>query len=382
MFDYVIVGAGLAGCVMAEKIANELDKKILIIEKRDHIGGNCYDEVDENGIIRHHYGPHLFHSKSFEAYDYLQQFGEWSVYNHRVLAYVDGKKIPIPFNFNSIRKIFPKSLAKKYKSKLLDHYSYGTKVPILELIKEQDEDMQYLASFVYDKIFVNYSAKQWGMKPEEMNGAVTARVPISISRDDRYFHDRYQAVPKRGYTSIFKKMLSHPNIKLMINTDFKEVMKINGSDFYLFDTKFEGKLIFTGQIDDLFDYKFGELPYRSVDMHFETIDLEYYQEAATVNYPNDYDFTRITEFKHIHPTRSKKTTILKEYPQAYIRGENTPYYPIFTDENQKRYKEYQEYSKKFKNLILLGRLAEYRYYDMDGIIIRALEMFKERIIES
>jgi UDP-galactopyranose mutase len=380
MFDYIIVGAGLAGSVMAERIANELDKKVLIIEKRDHIGGNCYDEVDENGVIRHCYGPHLFHAKSEEAFKYLKRFGEWSVYNHRVLAYVDGKKVPIPFNFNTIRKLFPKELAKKYKRKLLEHYEYGKKVPILELIQQDDEDLQYLAQFVYEKIFVNYSAKQWGMKPEDMSGAVTARVPICVSRDDRYSHDKYQAVPKRGYTSIFKSMLSHKNIKLMINTDFHEVMTIKDNDFYFFDKKFEGKVIFTGQIDDLFDYKFGDLPYRSVDMHFETENMEFYQEAATVNYPNDYDFTRITEFKHIHPVKSERTTILKEYPQPYIKGKNTPYYPIFTQENQKRYKKYLEYSKNFKNLILIGRLAEYRYYDMDGIVIKALETFKESIV--
>ncbi len=380
MFNYVVVGAGMAGSIIAERIASQLNKKVLIIERRDHIGGNCYDEVDENGIIRHLYGPHLFHAKNRDAYNYLQQFGEWSVYNHRVLAYIDGNKVPIPFNFNTIEQIFPQKLAQKYESKLLEHFEYGEKVPILELIKEEDQDLKYLAQFVYEKIFVNYSAKQWGMKPEDMDGLVTARVPICVSRDDRYFHDRYQAVPKRGYSSIFKAMLSHPNIKLLTNTDFREVMEIKSEDFYLFDKKFEGTLIYTGQIDELFDYKFGDLPYRSVRMHFETVDSEWYQEAATVNYPNDYDFTRITEFKHIHPVQSAKTTILKEFPQDYIKGENTPYYPIFTRENQERYQKYLEHSKAFKNLIMLGRLAEYRYYDMDSIVTRALEVFKEKVV--
>lgn len=382
MFDYVVVGAGLSGSVIAERIANKLDKKVLIIEKRDHIGGNCYDEIDNNGVNRHVYGPHLFHTKSKEAFDYLKHFGEWLVYNHKVLAHIDGMKVNIPFNINTIEKLFPDCLSQKYVQKLLEHYEYGQKVPILELIQQEDEDLQYLAKFVYDKVFVNYSAKQWGLKPEDMSGAVTARVPLCVSRDDRYFHDKYQAVPKRGYTSIFKNMLSHQNIKLMINTDFKEVMQIIDNEFYLFDKKFEGKLIFTGQIDELFDYRFGELPYRSVDMCFETIESEFFQEAATVNYPNEYDFTRITEFKHIHPVKTANTTILKEYPQEYIPGKNTPYYPIFTEENHEKYKEYKEYSKTFDNLILLGRLAEYRYYDMDGIVIRALDVFKKRIADA
>jgi len=382
MFDYVVVGAGLSGSVVAERIANKLDKKVLIIEKRDHIGGNCYDEIDNNGVNRHLYGPHLFHTKSKEAFDYLKKFGEWLVYSHKVLAQIDGMKVNIPFNINTIEKLFPDCLSQKYVQKLLEHYEYGQKVPILELIQQEDEDLQYLAKFVYEKVFVNYSAKQWGLKPEDMSGAVTARVPLCVSRDDRYFHDKYQAVPKRGYTSIFKNMLSHQNIKLMINTDFKEVMQIIDNEFYLFDKKFEGKLIFTGQIDELFDYRFGELPYRSVDMCFETIESEFFQEAATVNYPNEYDFTRITEFKHIHPVKTTNTTILKEYPQEYIPGKNTPYYPIFTEENHEKYKEYKEYSKTFANLILLGRLAEYRYYDMDGIVIRALDVFKKRIADA
>ncbi len=377
MIDYVIIGAGLAGVVMAERIATQLNKKVIIIEKRNHIGGNCFDFKDENNILIHKYGPHLFHTNNKEVIDYLSQFTQWDIYNHEVLAYIDGIKVPIPFNINTLYEVFPQSKAKALEDKLLQTYAYNSKIPILELKKSTDKDLQFLADFVYEKIFVNYTAKQWGMKPEDMDGAVTARVPIFVGRDNRYFNDSYQSLPKNGYTNMIQNMLNHKNIKLMLNTDFKEVCYLKDEDFYLFGSKFQGQVIYTGQIDELFDYKFGDLPYRSVEMKFETVEKEFYQEKATVNYPNDYDFTRITEFKHIHPTKSDKTTILKEYPQEYIKNKNTPYYPIFTQENQFRYNLYLQYASKFNNLILVGRLAEYKYYDMDDIVERALEVFKK-----
>jgi len=376
VIEYVIIGAGLAGVVMAERIATQLNKKVIIIEKRNHIGGNCFDFKDENNILIHKYGPHLFHTNNKEVIDYLSQFTQWDIYNHEVLAYIDGIKVPIPFNINTLYEVFPQSKAKALEDKLLQTYAYNSKIPILELKKSTDKDLQFLADFVYEKIFVNYTAKQWGMKPEDMDGAVTARVPIFVGRDNRYFNDTYQMLPKNGYTNMVQNMLNHKNIKLMLNTDFKEVCYLKDEDFYLFGSKFQGRVIYTGQIDELFDYKFGDLPYRSVEMKFETVEKEFYQEKATVNYPNDYDFTRITEFKHIHPTKSDKTTILKEYPQEYIKDKNIPYYPIFTQENQNRYNEYLEYSRNFENLILLGRLAEYKYYDMDDIVERVLEMNK------
>lgn len=379
MIDYIIVGAGLAGVVIAERIATQLNKKVLIIEKRNHIGGNCHDFKDENNILIHKYGPHLFHTNNKKVVDYLSKFTSWDIYNHEVLGYIDGKKAPIPFNFNTLYELFPNLKAKELEELLLKTYEYNSKIPILELKKSTNKDLSFLADFIYDKIFVNYTAKQWGMKPEDMDGAVTARVPIFIGKDNRYFNDSYQSLPKFGYTKMIENMLNHQNIKIMLNTDFKEICTLKDKDFYLFDKKFDGNVIYTGQIDELFDYKFEELPYRSVDMRFETIEKEFYQEKATINYPNDYDFTRITEFKHIHPINSSKTTILKEYPQEYIKNVNTPYYPIFTTENQERYNQYLEYSKEFKNLILVGRLAEYKYYDMDDIVIRALEVFKENL---
>ncbi|MEF3281015.1 MAG: UDP-galactopyranose mutase [Elusimicrobiota bacterium] len=379
MIDYIVVGAGLAGSVLSERIATQLNKKVLLIEKRNHIAGNCFDYKDENNILIHKYGPHLFHTNSEKVVQYLSQFTDWHIYNHEVSAYIDDKKVPIPFNFNTLYELFPHSKARTLEEKLLKTYAYNTRVPILELKKSTDPDLQFLADYIYNKVFLNYTIKQWGMKPEDMDEAVTARVPIFIGRDNKYFNDKYQFVPKDGYTRMVERMLSHKNIKILLNTDFREVCELRGYDFYFLGFKFEGKVIYTGQIDELFDYKFGELPYRSLDMRFETVEKEFYQEKATVNYPNDYEFTRITEFKHIHPVKTPKTTILKEYPQEHKRGKNIPYYPIFTKENQEKYSKYFEYSKKFKNLILVGRLAEYKYYDMDDVVERALEVFEKEV---
>jgi UDP-galactopyranose mutase len=381
MFEFIIVGSGFAGSVIAERIANVLNQKVLIIEKRNHIGGNCYDYRDENNIIVHKYGPHIFHTDYKEVFDYLSNFTDWHIYHHRVLAFVDGKKVPLPFNLNSIYEVFPQELAKRLEVRLIEKYGYGTKITILELLKEEDQDLKFLANYVYEKVYKNYTMKQWGLKPEEISPQVTARVPIYISRDNRYFTDKYQVIPKDGYTKIFERMLKHPNIKIMLNTDFKEVISIDfeNKKIYFLGQEFKGKLIFTGMIDELFNFKYGFLPYRSLDLRFETIEQEYYQEAPVVNYPNDYDFTRITEFKHIHPVKSDKTTILKEYPKAYQPNVDIPYYPVFTKENQELYNKYKEEADKFENLILVGRLAEYRYYDMDDVVKRALEVFEERI---
>jgi UDP-galactopyranose mutase len=379
MFDAVIIGAGFAGAVLAERLATQQNKKVLLVEKRQHIGGNCYDYRDENGIIVHKYGPHLFHSNSRQVWDYLSKFTEWDIYQHHVLACIDGKPVPIPFNLNTLYEVFPASMASRLENKLLENYEYNSKVPILQLKQSEDKDLQFLADFVYEKIFVHYTMKQWDMKPEDIDGAVTARVPVFIGRDNRYFNDEYQGVPKNGYTEIFNNMLNHPNIKLMLNTSAKEIMEFSDGKIKLMGMPFEGKVIYTGLLDDLFDYKFGELPYRSVDMRFETISKRDYQEAATVNYPNNYEFTRITEFKKIHYADTSNTTILKEFPQRYVRGENTPYYPIFTEENQAMYGRYAEEAKKYSQLLLVGRLAEYRYYDMDDIVERALSVYDDLV---
>lgn len=375
MFDAVIIGAGFAGSVIAELLASQQNKKVLLVDKRQHVGGNCYDYKDDNGIIIHKYGPHLFHSNLRHVWDYLSQFTEWDIYQHKVLACIDGKPVPIPFNLNTLYEVFPDSMARRMEEKLLDEYEYNSKVPILKLKQSTDKDLQFLADFVYEKIFLHYTMKQWGMKPEEIDGAVTARVPIFIGRDNRYFNDEYQGVPKKGYTDIFNNMLNHPNIKLMLNTSAKEILELTDGKIKLMGMPFDGKVIYTGLLDDLFDYKFGELPYRSVDMRFESIPKKDYQDAATVNYPNNYEFTRITEFKKVHYADVPNTTILKEYPQPYKRGENTPYYPIFTEKNQEMYGKYADEAQKYNQLILVGRLAEYRYYDIDDMVERALQIY-------
>ena len=379
MFDAVIIGAGFAGAVLAERLATQQNKKILLVEKRQHIGGNCYDYRDKNGIIVHKYGPHLFHSNSRQVWDYLSKFTEWDIYQHHVLACIDGKPVPIPFNLNTLYEVFPASMASRLENKLLENYEYNSKVPILQLKQSEDKDLQFLADFVYEKIFAHYTMKQWDMRPEDIDGAVMARVPVFIGRDNRYFNDEYQGVPKNGYTEIFNNMLNHPNIKLMMNTSAKGIMEFSEGKIKLMGMPFAGKVIYTGLLDDLFDYKFGELPYRSVDMRFETISKKDYQEATTVNYPNNYEFTRITEFKKIHYADTSNTTILKEFPQRYVRGENTPYYPIFTEENQAMYGRYVEEAKKYSQLLLVGRLAEYRYYDMDDIVERALSVYDDLV---
>ena len=361
MFDVVIIGAGLAGSVLAERFAAN-GKKVLMIERRRHVAGNCYDEVDTNGILIHKYGPHLFHTDDEQVWEYLSRFTEWQIYNHHVKAVIDGKPVPIPFNLNTLHEVFPKSLADKLEVALLRNFEYGNKIPILELKKSADADLQFLADFVYEKIFLHYTEKQWGLSPDKISSAVTARVPIFVGRDDRYFNDRFQAVPKFGYTKLVENMLAHKNIKLLLNTDFKEVMELRGEKIYLFKKKFKGQLIYTGQLDELFDKKFGE---------------ENFQSAPTVNYPNNYNFTRITEFKKIHPAQSSRTTILKEFPQDYLAGKNEPYYPIFTDEARTAYEKYSAELAKFKNITAVGRLAEYRYFDIDDVVKHALEIFSD-----
>ncbi len=381
MFSHLIIGSGLTGAVTAERIANVLNEKVFVIEKRTHAGGNCYDCRTDAGINVHIYGPHIFHTDYKDVYDYLSNFTDWHMYHHKVLAFIDGKYVPIPFNLNSLHMLFPEGLAKRTEEKLISRYGYNTKVPILKLKEEQDGDLRFLSDYVYEKVFLHYTEKQWGLKPEDIDPNVTARVPVYVSRDDRYFTDRYQAVPARGYFEIFKNMLSHPNIKLMLNTDFAEVLHLDleGRKIYFMGQEFTGNVIFTGMADELFGYRFGHLPYRSLDLRFETVRTDFFQETAVVNYPNDYDFTRITEFKHMHPAGSSETVILKEYPKSYSPGRDIPYYPVFTEENVSLYGKYQDLAQGFRNLFLVGRLAEYRYYDMDDAVKRALEVFEGRI---
>lgn len=384
MFDYIIVGAGLSGAVMAERIASQMNRKVLIIEKRPHIAGNIYDRHNEHGIFIHQYGPHIFHTKLKNVWEYLSRFTDWHLYHHHVLGSIDGKKVPIPFNINSLYELFPDSVAKPLEEKLISHFGFNVKVPILKLREADDEELKWLADFIYEKIFLHYTTKQWGLKPEEIDPYVTGRVPVYISRDNRYFQDAYQGVPKVGYTAMVDKMLDHPNIKIMLNADYKEIVSINpeGQLITAFGQPFNGKLVFTGKIDELFDYKHGELPYRSLNFDFETLDQPSYQPVGTVNYPNEYDFTRITEFKHLTGQKHEYTSIVKEYPQPYDKnrkGQDIPYYPVPRQENQDLYERYRDEAKSLKQIVLLGRLADYKYYDMDACVAKALKVFEQQI---
>lgn len=377
MFDYVVVGAGLSGVVMAERIASQLKKRVLIIERREHVGGNTYDYYNEDGILVSRYGPHVFHTKLKEIWDYLSQFTEWHHYQHKVLGHVDGNLVPIPFNLNSIKVLFPKPIAEKLSSKLVDFFGYGNKVHVLELKETKDEDLKFLADYVYDKVFLNFTHKQWGLRPEELDVSITGRVPIYISYDDRYFKDEFQGVPKFGYARMIKNMLNHNNIKLMLNTDYREVLTVNHltKQIKLFGQPFEGKLIYTGKIDELFDFCFGELPYRGLELKFETVNREFYQDAGTIHFPNEYEFTRVSEMKRITGQKSDVTTIIREFPKDCNRND-IPYYPIPQKENIEKFNQYKEKAKEYSGIILTGRLADYKYYDMHASILIALDKFR------
>jgi len=383
MFDTLIIGAGFAGAVLAERLATQSKQRVLLIDKRRHIGGNCYDRFDEHGVLVHQYGPHLFHTDNKQVFDYLSHFTQWQAYQHEVLAFIDGQQVPVPFNLNSLHALLPKTLAESLEIKLIKRFGYGVKVPILELRKIEDTELKFLADFIYEKIFVHYTAKQWGKKPEEMSAEVTARVPVFISRDNRYFQDKYQAIPAQGYTHIFENMLNQPTISLLLNTDFKDIFKLdlNSGKMQFMNKEFNGQLIFTGLIDELFEGRFGELSYRSLDFQFEHVLQDQFQAKTTINYPNDYDFTRITEFKHISQQVIAGTSIVREFPQDFERDnplKNIPYYPIFTEENKLILERYLAFAQQFKNITLVGRLAENRYYDMDDMVARALQVFEQR----
>ncbi len=383
--DVIIVGSGFAGAVMAERFATQLNKKVLILEKRDHIGGNMYDYIDENQVRRHEYGPHIFHTNNKEVVDYLSKFTEWYPYEHRVLGMVEGKEVPIPFNLTSLELCFDEEKAERLKKVLLESYEEGAKVPILHLKENDNEEVQELANFIYENVFKHYTMKQWGLSPEEIDPNVTARVPVLIGRDDRYFQDQYQCMPKEGYTNIFKRMLQHENIEVKLNVEAKDYLKIDAdqSSIYFEGEKIDIPVIYTGALDELLDYRLGELPYRSLHFDIQTHEGKY-QNAATVNYPtpeSKHGYTRITEYKLLMENYlDEKTTIAVEYPKMYDRNGkigNIPYYPIFTAENQKKYDGYCELIKPIENFHLLGRLAEYKYYNMDAIVGVALRYFEK-----
>ncbi len=376
-YDYVVVGSGFAGAVVADRLARCKDKKVLVIEKRSHIGGNCYDENDEYGVLIHKYGPHIFHTNSKRVYEYLSKYTEWTNYQHEVVAKVGDEYLPVPFNLNTLKMVYGEEGGKVLANKLIDQFDYGRKVPILELRNNNDEDIKGIADYVYDNIFLKYTMKQWGQKPEEIDQSVTARVPVVISGDNRYFQDMYQGMPKEGYTAIFERMLDHKNITVMLNTDACDNIEFEENGIKVFDKYYEGNIIFTGPVDELFDHKFGRLPYRTLRFEFEHFENDY-QPKAVVNYTVSEEFTRITEYKKLTGQKIDGTTIMREYPEAYEGKEGQiPYYAIINDENVATYNKYVEELKKYEKIHLLGRLAEYKYYNIDAIVEKALQLADE-----
>lgn len=358
-FPYVIVGAGLAGITMAERIASQMNEKVLIIEKRSHIGGNVYDSYDKEGILIHNYGPHTFHTNDKEVFDYICGFTEWNDYQHRVLSYVDGNFVPLPISLETINRLYNMNLSEDE----MEDFIASRRIPIDEIKTSEDVVLSQGGRDIYEKFFKYFTIKQWGVSQAELDRTVISRIPFRKNRDTRYFTDQYQGNPKYGYTAMCQKMLDHPNIKIMLNTDYKEVIGDIAYD----------KLIYTGPIDYYFDNCYGELLYRSIRFQFETHDCESYQPVTSTRYPLDYDYTRITEFKKMTGQKHPKTTILKEFP--CFGGE--PYYPYPTQEWKALAERYRELARKEENVIFLGRLAQYKYYDMDDVIREALDVFEK-----
>jgi UDP-galactopyranose mutase len=357
------VGAGFAGSVLAERLANGMDKKVLVIDKRNHIGGNCYDYYNDDGILIHKYGPHIFHSNYKEVWDYLSGYTRWNNYQHRVLSYINGNLVPFPVNIDTINRIFNF----RFDAETIKPYMAALAKPDKETLNSRDVIVNSVGEEIYAMFFKNYTFKQWGMYPEDLEPEVTKRVQIRYDNDGRYFKDKYQGMPTHGYTKIFEKMLEHKNIHIMLNTDYKDVIQDIG----------HRNIIYSGEIDSFYDYKFGKLPYRSVKFDFRTVDTEDFQSASVVNYPNDYDFTRITEYKKLTGQAHPKTCISYEFPC----DEGDPYYPVPQKKNGEMYQKYKELSADKKDVHFVGRLATYSYLNMDEVIYRSLQLY-EKIRQS
>jgi UDP-galactopyranose mutase len=361
-YDYLVVGAGFAGSVIAERLASQHGARVLVIDRRNHIGGNAYDEPNEAGILYHKYGPHIFHTNSDAVVDYLSQFTEWRPYEHRVRASVRDKLVPIPINRTTLNELFGLDLKTDEEAA---EYLASRAEPVDEIKNSEDVVINAVGRELYELFFQGYTRKQWGIDPSELDKSVTARIPTRTNTDDRYFTDKFQAMPSGGYTAMFKRILGHPLIEVRTGVDF--------SDFRDRWKQIADHLVFTGPIDEYFDHRFGKLPYRSLTFDHQTLEQERFQETGTVNYPSpDIPYTRISEYKHLTGQEHPRTTITYEYPSA----EGDPYYPIPRPENQELFKRYEELADSTEDVTFVGRLATYRYYNMDQIVGQALATFR------
>lgn len=357
MFDYLIVGAGLAGSVLAERLSAGAGKKVLLCDRRSHVGGNAYDHHDDAGILVHRYGPHIFHTNSRVVFEYLSRFTEWRPYQHRVRASVDGQLLPIPINLDTVNRLYGTSLT----SFELEAFFAARAEPRERIRTSEDVIVSKVGRELYEKFFRNYTRKQWGLDPSELDAAVTARVPVRTNRDDRYFTDTYQVMPLHGFTRMVQRMLSHPGIKVLLNADYREIATVIP----------HLEVIYTGPIDAFFDYRYGKLPYRSLEFSFETHAREVYQPAPVINYPSEFPYTRVTEFKYLTGQEHPKTSIIYETPKA----EGDPYYPIPRPVNAELYRKYEALARDLRGVHFVGRLATYRYYNMDQVVAQALALY-------
>ncbi len=357
-FDYLVVGAGFAGSVLAERLASQLDARVLVIDKRPHIGGNAFDRYDDHGVLIHPYGPHIFHTNAVDIFQYLSQFTKWRPYQHRVLASVDGQLVPIPINLDTVNRLYGMQLT----AFEMDEWLASVAEPCAEIRTSEDVVVSKVGRDLYQKFFRGYTRKQWGMDPSELDASVTARVPTRTNRDDRYFSDTFQMMPRHGYTRMFESMLSHPNISVMLQTDFQDVVD-------LLPWK---HLIYTGPIDAFFHHKHGKLPYRSLAFEHVHHAVPQWQAVGTINHPNDCAYTRVTEFKHLTGQQHTGTSLVYEHACA----EGDPYYPVPTAASAALYERYREEADALPDVTFVGRLASYRYYNMDQVVGQALTAFK------
>jgi len=356
-FDYLIVGAGFAGSVLAERLAADAGQSVFIIDRRRHVGGNAFDALNDDGILVHRYGPHIFHTNSSDVFKYLSRFTQWRPYEHRVLADVRGMLLPIPINLDTINRLYGLRLEPE---ELVEFFRLRAE-PVTRCLTSEDAVVSRVGRELYELFFKNYTRKQWGLDPSQLDASVASRIPVRHNRDDRYFEDRYQAMPLHGYTRLFEKLLSHPNIRISLGTAYADVMH----------DKVAHNTIFTGPIDEYFDYRYGKLPYRSLRFEHRTLDQEWLQPVAVVNYPNERPYTRITEYKHLTGQRHAKTSVTFEYPRA----EGDPFYPIPRPENMALYAQYKAAAAAESGVEFVGRLATYKYYNMDQVVAQSLATY-------